>query len=100
MIKRDCKALQKLAENVYIVNIYGTTETQRTISYYEIPSKTSDPEYLENMGNIIPAGKGMKDVQLLILDCENRNRICDVGEIGEIYVRAEVLQRAILAAMS
>lgn len=29
LIKRDCKALQKLAKNVFIVNMYGTTETQR-----------------------------------------------------------------------
>jgi L-aminoadipate-semialdehyde dehydrogenase len=49
LIKRDCKALQKLAENVYIINMYGTTETQRAASYYGIPSKASDPEYLENM---------------------------------------------------
>ena len=40
------------------------------------------------MGNVIPAGRGMKDVQLLVVDRENRNRICGVGEIGEIYVRA------------
>jgi L-2-aminoadipate reductase len=39
LIKRDCKSLQSLAPNVYIVNMYGTTETQRAVSYYEIPSK-------------------------------------------------------------
>ena len=37
---------------------------------------------------MIPAGKGMKDVQLLIIDRKNRNRVFDVGQIGEIYVRA------------
>ena len=88
LIKRDCRSLQSLADNVFIVNMYGTTETQRSVSYYEIPSKSSDEHYMEKMGNVIPAGKGMKDVQLLIVDRENRNRICDVGEIGEIYVRA------------
>lgn len=98
LIKRDCKALQKLAENVYIVNMYGTTETQRAVSYYEIPSKAANPDYLENMGNIIPAGKGMKDVQLLIVDRENRNRICDIGEIGEIYVRAGGLAEGYLGS--
>lgn len=64
------------------------TETQRAVSYFEIPSRNTDPQYLENMGNVIPAGRGMKDVQLLVVDRENRNRICGVGEIGEIYVRA------------
>ncbi|PVH83832.1 L-aminoadipate-semialdehyde dehydrogenase-like protein large subunit [Cadophora sp. DSE1049] len=98
LIKRDCKSLQKLAPNVFIVNMYGTTETQRAVSYFEIPSRASDPEYLENMGNVIPAGKGMKDVQLLIVDRENRNRVCDVGEIGEIYVRAAGLAEGYLGS--
>ena len=78
--------------------MYGTTETQRSVSYFEIPSKASDPEYLDKMGNIIPAGKGMKDVQLVIVDRENRNRICDVGEIGEIYVRAGGLAEGYLGS--
>ncbi|KAH8687352.1 L-aminoadipate-semialdehyde dehydrogenase-like protein large subunit [Tricladium varicosporioides] len=98
LIKRDCKALQRLAPNVFIVNMYGTTETQRAVSYYEIPSRATDPEYLEKMDNVIPAGKGMKDVQLLIVDRENRNRICDIGEIGEIYVRAAGLAEGYLGS--
>ena len=98
LIKRDCKALQKLAANVFIVNMYGTTETQRAVSYYEIPSRSSDPDYLEKMGNVIPAGKGMKDVQLLIVDRENQDRICSVGEIGEIYVRAAGLAEGYLGS--
>lgn len=98
LIKRDCKALQRLAPNVSIVNMYGTTETQRAVSYYEIPSRSADARYLENMGNVIPAGKGMKDVQLLIVDRENRDRICSVGEIGEIYVRAAGLAEGYLGS--
>jgi L-aminoadipate-semialdehyde dehydrogenase len=98
LIKRDCRALQALADNVFIVNMYGTTETQRAVSYYEIPSKSSDEAYLEKMGNIIPAGKGMKDVQILVVDRENRNRVCDVGEIGEIYVRAAGLAEGYLGS--
>ncbi|OWP02426.1 L-aminoadipate-semialdehyde dehydrogenase large subunit [Marssonina coronariae] len=98
LIKRDCRALQRLAPNVFIVNMYGTTETQRAVSYFEIPSRASDPEYLEKMSNVIPAGKGMKDVQLLIVDREDRNRICDIGEIGEIYVRAAGLAEGYLGS--
>ena len=30
----------------------------------------------------------MFDVQLLVVDRENRNKQCSVGQIGEIYVRA------------
>jgi L-aminoadipate-semialdehyde dehydrogenase len=98
LIKRDCKALQKLAENVYIVNMYGTTETQRAVSYYELPSRKADPEYLDRMGNVIPAGKGMKDVQLIVVDRENRNRVCEIGEVGEIYVRAAGLAEGYLGS--
>ncbi|ORY56133.1 L-aminoadipate-semialdehyde dehydrogenase-like protein large subunit [Pseudomassariella vexata] len=98
LIKRECKALQRLAENCFIVNMYGTTETQRAVSYFELPSRKADPEYLDNMGNVIPAGTGMKDVQLLVVDRENRNRICGVGEIGEIYVRAGGLAEGYLGA--
>lgn len=96
LIKRECKALQKLAENCYITNMYGTTETARAVSYFELPSRKADPEYLDKMGNVVPAGRGMKDVQLLVVDRENRNRICGVGEIGEIYVRAAGLAEGYL----
>ncbi|KUJ13154.1 large subunit of L-aminoadipate-semialdehyde dehydrogenase [Mollisia scopiformis] len=98
LIKRDCVSMQRLAENCFIVNMYGTTETQRAVSYFEIPSRGSEPEYLGNMGNVIPAGKGMKDVQMLIVDRENRNRICSLGEIGEIYVRAAGLAEGYLGS--
>ncbi|CAD0038605.1 unnamed protein product [Aureobasidium pullulans] len=88
LLKRDCRRLQDLAPNVRIKNMYGTTETQRAVSFYEIPSKSEDASYLDKMGDVIPAGKGMLDVQLLVVDRANRDRICEVGEIGEIYVRA------------
>lgn len=98
LIKRDCRSLQKLAPNVSIVNMYGTTETQKAVSYYEIPSRATNPEYLDKMGNVIPAGKGMKDVQFIIVDRENCNRVCEVGEIGEIYVRAGGLAEGYLGS--
>ncbi|KAI9690861.1 MAG: putative NRPS-like protein biosynthetic cluster [Bathelium mastoideum] len=88
LIKRDCKRLQELAPNCNIVNMYGTTETQRAVSYYELPSRNADPSYLDHMGEVIPAGKGMKDVQLLVVNREDPTKLCSVGEIGEIYVRA------------
>ena len=88
LLKRDCRRLQQLAPNCKIKNMYGTTETQRAVSYYEIPSLNEDPNYLDQMGDVIPAGKGMMDVQLLVVDREKPERQCKVGEKGEIYVRA------------
>ena len=68
--------------------MYGTTETQRSVSYYEIPSRAKDPGFLDNMPDVIPAGSGMIDVQLLIVNREDKTKQCAVDEIGEIYVRA------------
>lgn len=47
----------------------------------------SDPTFLDSMSNIIPAGKGMQDVQLLVVNREDKS-LCKVGETGEIYVRS------------
>ena len=88
LLKRDCRRLQQLAPNCRIKNMYGTTETQRAVSYYEIPSLHENADHLDRMGDVIPAGKGMKDVQMLVVDREKKERQCKVGEIGEIYVRA------------
>ncbi|KAK2787436.1 large subunit of alpha-aminoadipate reductase [Emmonsiellopsis sp. PD_33] len=85
---RDCRSLRELAINVNIVNMYGTTETQRAVSYYEIPSRAKDPNFLDKLKDTVPAGKGMKDVQLLAVNREDRTKLCKVGEVGEIYVRA------------
>jgi L-aminoadipate-semialdehyde dehydrogenase len=85
---RDCRRLRNLAENVKIVNMYGTTETQRAVSYYEIPSKNDEPAYLDKLKDTVPAGRGMKNVQLLVVNQKDTNKICGVGETGEIYVRA------------
>ncbi|ODH46207.1 L-aminoadipate-semialdehyde dehydrogenase [Paracoccidioides brasiliensis] len=85
---RDCRSLRELAVNVNIVNMYGTTETQRAVSYYEIPSRAKDPNFLDKLKDTVPAGKGMKDVQLLTVNREDRTKLCKIGEVGEIYVRA------------
>ncbi|KAI6250719.1 L-2-aminoadipate reductase large subunit [Erysiphe necator] len=85
---RDCRSLQRLAINVYIVNMYGTTETQRAVSYFEIPCRAKNPNALDNFKDIIPAGIGMKNVQLLVVNLQDKSKLCKVGEVGEIYVRA------------
>lgn len=88
LTKRDCMKLQALARNVFIVNMYGTTETQRSVSYYEIPALSSSETFMATQKDVMPAGKGMLDVQLLVVNRHDRTQTCGVGEIGEIYVRA------------
>ena len=60
----------------------------RAVSYYEIPPKMIDPGFLDKLKDTVPSGIGMLNVQILIVDRQNRNRLCQVGEVGEIYVRA------------
>lgn len=85
---RDCKALRELAENVNIINMYGTTETQRSVSYYLLKSRAEDPHAMDHLKDTVPAGRGMENVQLLVVNREDRTKLCGVGETGEIYVRA------------
>ncbi|VDB95640.1 unnamed protein product [Peniophora sp. CBMAI 1063] len=88
LTKRDCTRLQALAPNVRIINMYGTTETQRAVSYFEIPAVSADATFLATQKDIMPAGEGMVDVQLLVVNRNDRNVPCAVGEVGEIYVRS------------
>ena len=88
LTKRDCHRLQALAPHVRIVNMYGTTETQRAVSYFLIPSVTEDATFLAAQKEIMPAGTGMVDVQLLVVNRNDRTIPCAVGEVGEIYVRS------------
>jgi L-aminoadipate-semialdehyde dehydrogenase len=88
LTKRDCLRLQALASNVQIINMYGTTETQRAVSYFAIPPVSVDPTFLATQKDIMPAGEGMVDVQLLVVNRSDRNVPCAVGEVGEIYVRS------------
>ncbi|KAG1813110.1 hypothetical protein EV424DRAFT_1473505 [Suillus variegatus] len=88
LTKRDCLRLQALATNVQIINMYGTTETQRAVSYFAIPPLSEDATFLATQKDIMPAGEGMIDVQLLVVNRSDRNVPCAVGEVGEIYVRS------------
>jgi len=88
LTKRDCLRLQALAQNVRIINMYGTTETQRAVSYMEIPCVADDPTFLSTQKDIMPAGSGMVDVQLLVVNRLDKSVLCGVGEVGEIYVRS------------
>ncbi|KAK0730193.1 hypothetical protein B0H67DRAFT_561059 [Lasiosphaeris hirsuta] len=93
---RDCRALRRLAVNANIINMYGTTETQRAVSYFELPSRAREPDFLDKLKDTVPAGKGMKNVQLLVVNRENKKDQCKVGEVGEIFVRAAGLAEGYL----
>lgn len=87
LLRRDCAKLQDIAPNCSIINMFGTTETQRAVSYFEVISKSKDPNFLDELPDVIPAGQGMHDVQLLVVNREDR-KMCGIDEQGELYVRA------------
>ncbi|KAJ3130118.1 large subunit of alpha-aminoadipate reductase [Nowakowskiella sp. JEL0407] len=86
LTKRDVLRLQHLAQNCNIINMYGTTETQRAVSYYRIPPSLEAPGFLSEQKDIMPAGRGMKNVQLIVMN--SSGLLCGVGEVGELYVRS------------
>ncbi|KAI1334578.1 alpha-aminoadipate reductase [Xylariaceae sp. FL0016] len=85
---RDCKALRQLGTSCSIINMYGTTETSRAVSYFEVASAEQDPTALDSLGDTIPAGWGMQDVQVLVVSQADHTKMCGVGEVGELYIRA------------
>ncbi|OTA65923.1 large subunit of L-aminoadipate-semialdehyde dehydrogenase [Hypoxylon sp. EC38] len=97
---KQCRSLRQLAVNANIINMYGTTETQRAVSYFEVPSRARDPNFLDAFKDTIPAGQGMQNVQLLVVDRENRTQLCQIGEVGEIFVRAAGLAEGYLGDMA
>jgi acyl carrier protein len=84
LTRLDVARLRGLAPAVTVVNLYGSTETQRAVGYHMV----SEREIAEGERGrqILPLGRGMEDVQLLVLT--RGGRLAGVGELGEIAVRS------------
>lgn len=95
LTKRDVLRLQQLATNTCVINMYGTTETQRAVSFLKIPPISAHPGYMMLQKDIMPAGKGMKNVQLIVIN--PAKQMASVGEVGEIYVRSSGLSEGYLS---
>lgn len=78
----DVSAWKNMAPSAKCVNLYGTTETQRSLSYYEVVSAAD--------GDVLPIGKGIDGVQLLIM---RDGQLTGISELGEIFVRSHDLAR-------
>ncbi|RPH53508.1 non-ribosomal peptide synthetase, partial [bacterium] len=86
LLKRsDVARLQRLAPRVACINLYGSTETQRSVAFFEVP-RPEDSAAARLGREVLPLGAGMEDVQLLILDSEGR--LAGIGELGEIHLRS------------
>jgi amino acid adenylation domain-containing protein len=77
--RADVQRLAALAPNLRVVNYYGSTETQRAVSYHVVHPDAEQKE-------IIPLGCGIPGVQLLVRNASGE--IAGIGEVGEIWMRS------------
>ncbi|WP_420129158.1 non-ribosomal peptide synthetase [Longimicrobium sp.] len=75
----DVQRLTALAPKLRVVNYYGSTETQRAVSYHVVDPGTEQKE-------IIPLGRGIPGVQLLVRNAADQR--AGIGELGEIWLRS------------
>jgi amino acid adenylation domain-containing protein len=92
LTRRDVARLRELAPRITVVNYYGSTETQRAVGYYVVPVPEGEGvEASARPKEILPLGKGIEDVQLLVLSASKQ--LAGIGEVGEVYVRSPHLAR-------
>lgn len=96
LTKQNVASLKKLAPTMTCVNLYGATETQRAVSHFIVSDELIRPHLVEmpeaeQVKEILPLGKGIEDVQLLVLN--GAQRLAGIGEIGEIYMRSPHVAR-------
>ncbi|HEV2844442.1 MAG TPA: amino acid adenylation domain-containing protein, partial [Thermoanaerobaculia bacterium] len=84
LTRLDVARLRALAPSVTVVNLYGSTETQRAVGYHVVSERETAEG--ERGRQILPLGRGMEDVQLLVLTRDGG--LAGVGELGEIAVRS------------
>ncbi len=91
--RHDVARLWAIAPLVQCINLFGSTETQRAVSYYPIPREEQiQPGQI--IKEVIPLGRGMRDTQILVLTPERA--MCGVGEQGEIVMRSPHLAKGYL----
>jgi amino acid adenylation domain-containing protein len=90
----DVERLRRIAPRVVCVNLYGSTETQRAVAHHVVEEREITDE---RAPQILPLGRGMRDVQLLVVSrAAEPPRLAGVGEVGEIWVRSPHLARGYL----
>lgn len=72
------KKLQAAVPGAKIANIYGPTETN-IITYYWVPP-------LDDKCDSIPLGLTVVDTEIIVVS-EDRQRICEPNEVGELWCR-------------
>jgi L-aminoadipate-semialdehyde dehydrogenase len=90
--KQDVERVCKLCPALQVINMYGSTETQRSVSYFPCPP-ASHPSFAL-LKDILPCGVGMQGVDLIVLN--SMGLLAGIGEIGEIHMRSPQLAKGYL----
>lgn len=98
LVKRDVARLARLAPNSQCINLYGSTETQRAVAYFPVPSLQRNEKEFESLKSVIPVGTGMKDVDLILINSAGLQ--AGIGELAEIYMRSPHLAKGYIGLES
>ncbi|CAM4095597.1 aminotransferase class I/II-fold pyridoxal phosphate-dependent enzyme [Nocardia ninae] len=83
LTRAQVKTVARVAPGARIVNLYGSTETQRAVGYFEVDTSAAG---LAGVPEVIPVGRGMKDVDVLVVT--PGRRVCLPMQTGQIVVRS------------
>jgi amino acid adenylation domain-containing protein len=84
LTRLDVDRIRRLAPAVTCVNLYGSTETQRAVSFHVVDPAAGAAGLPGR--EVLPLGCGMDGVQLLVVNADER--LAGIGEIGEIWMRS------------
>jgi amino acid adenylation domain-containing protein len=76
----------EVAPQMEVINLYGSTETSRAVSFFRVGRESGIETKLSN---IIPVGKGIEGVQLVLLNSSQTS--CSIWETGQIGIRSQHL---------
>lgn len=85
LVERFHRSLSSI-NGTSFTNLYGPTEAAIDVSYFDC-----DESYINY--DSIPIGKPIDNIQLFIL---NDNEICEIGEVGEIFISGVGLAKGYL----
>ena len=85
LTRLDVDRVRRIAPHVTAANFYGSTESQRALGYHVIEEAAGGGD-AGRQREILPLGRGMADVQLLVL--RRDGGLAGIGEVGEIAIRS------------
>ncbi|MFJ4651050.1 aminotransferase class I/II-fold pyridoxal phosphate-dependent enzyme [Nocardia sp. NPDC088792] len=83
LTRPQVRALAAIAPAARLIALYGSTETQRAVAYFDIDTHA---EALDALPDVLPAGRGMADAQVLVLT--DAGQVCLPWQSGQIAIRS------------